>query len=51
MELVELFLNKQASVKKWIEDVLGYEIENEDFWEQMKTGEDLCRLMLKINEG
>lgn len=51
MEVIESFLSKQALVKKWAEGVLGYELSSEDLWEQLKSGVDLCRLMLKLKEG
>lgn len=51
IEVIEQFLRKQANVKKWAEGVLGYELSSDDLWEQLKTGVDLCRLMLKIKEG
>ena len=51
MEVIEVFLRKQAMVKKWADGILGYELSSDDLWEQLKSGVDLCRLMLKIKEG
>jgi hypothetical protein len=51
MEVIESFLRKQALVKKWADAVLGYELSSDDLWEQLKSGVDLCRLMLKIKDG
>jgi hypothetical protein len=51
MEVIESFLRKQGLVKKWADSVLGYELSSDDLWEQLKTGVDLCRLMLKLKEG
>ena len=51
MEVIESFLRKQGLVKKWADAILGYELSTDDLWEQLKTGVDLCRLMLKIKDG
>lgn len=51
LEVLESFLRKQEGVKKWMEGVLAYELSSDDLWEQLKSGVDLCRLMLKLKEG
>jgi hypothetical protein len=51
MEVIETFLRKQALIVKWAEGILGYELNAGDLWEQLKSGVDLCRLMLKLKEG
>lgn len=47
--VIEAFLAKQAQVKKWLDCILGFEL-GSDMWEQLKTGVDLCKLMLKLKE-
>lgn len=38
----------ESQIKLWIEDLLKQPIENEDFFEEIKNGILLCKLISKI---
>eukprot|EP01119_Soliformovum_irregulare_P026030 TRINITY_DN979_c1_g2_i1.p1 TRINITY_DN979_c1_g2~~TRINITY_DN979_c1_g2_i1.p1 ORF type:complete len:424 (-),score=183.55 TRINITY_DN979_c1_g2_i1:14-1285(-) len=50
-QLSQQLKEQEESVAKWMGEVLSIEIPSEKFWERIRDGVILCRVMLKIKPG
>jgi hypothetical protein len=49
-EQVDQWQRKQHGVKRWIEEILGMELESEDLAGPLQTGVVLCHVIRRLDE-